>query len=178
MDLFAMQAEDKGIELVNFIRNDVPTELQGDPGRLRQILANLVGNALKFTTEGEVVVGVSVLEQSTTCATLRFSVTDSGIGIPQEKVGKLFHAFTQVDASTTRKYGGTGLGLSICKKFVELMGGKIGVDSQQEKGSCFWFTLQLVEAAQGLSADTTPPRRSSRPEHANCRGKLHKLYRA
>ena len=157
MDLFAMQAEDKGVELISFIRNDVPTELQGDPGRLRQILANLVGNALKFTTEGEVVVGISVLEQTSTHATLRFSVTDSGIGIPQEKVGKLFHAFTQVDASTTRKYGGTGLGLSICKKFVELMGGKIGVDSQQEKGSCFWFTLQLSKQPEG-SRQTPRPR--------------------
>ena len=149
MDLFAIKAEDKGIELINFIRNNVPTELQGDPGRLRQILANLVGNALKFTENGEVVVGISVLEQTFTNATLRFSVTDSGIGIPEDKVDKLFNAFTQVDASTTRKYGGTGLGLSISKKFVELMGGEIGVDSNPGKGSCFWFTLTLLKQSEG-----------------------------
>jgi len=143
MDLFAKQAADKGVELINFTRCDIPTELQGDPGRLRQILSNLVNNALKFTTQGEVVVQVSVQEETATHATLLFSVTDTGIGIPKEKIGKLFASFTQVDASMTRKYGGTGLGLAISKKFVELMGGKIGVDSEPGRGSSFWFTVQL-----------------------------------
>src|SRR3990172_3113268 len=143
MDLFATQAEDKGVELITFIHYDVLTELQGDPGRLRQILSNLVSNALKFTTQGEVVLKVSVQEETSTHATLRFSVTDTGIGIPKEKIDKLFASFAQVDASTNRKYGGTGLGLAISKKFVELMGGNIGVDSEPGRGSSFWFTVQL-----------------------------------
>src|SRR3990172_2872856 len=143
MDLFATQAENKGVELITFIHYDVLTELQGDPGRLRQIVSNLVSNALKFTTQGEVVLKVSVQEETSTHATLRFSVTDTGIGIAKEKIGKLFASFTQVDASMTRKYGGTGLGLAISKKFVELMGGKIGVDSEPGRGSSFWFTVQL-----------------------------------
>ena len=152
MDLFATQAEDKGVELITFIHYDVLTELQGDPGRLRQILSNLVSNALKFTTQGEVVLQVSVQEQTSTHATLRFSVTDTGIGIAKEKIGKLFASFTQVDASMTRKYGGTGLGLAISKKFVELMGGKIGVDSEPGRGSSFWFTVQLHKQQEARQA--------------------------
>jgi len=155
MDLFATQAEDKGVELINFIRYDVPTELQGDPGRLRQILSNLVNNALKFTTQGEVVLQVSVQKETSTYATLRFSVTDTGIGIPKEKIDKLFASFTQVDASMTRKYGGTGLGLAISKKFGELMGGKIGVDSEPGRGSSFWFTVQ-VPKQQGARQAARP----------------------
>ena len=156
MDLFAKQAEDKGVELINFIRYDVPTELQGDPGRLRQILSNLVSNALKFTAKGEVVLRVTVIEETSTYATLRFSVTDTGIGIPEEKVGKLFSSFTQVDASISRKYGGTGLGLAICKKFVELMAGEIGVDSEPGKGSSFWFTLPLLKQREGAGEAVRP----------------------
>jgi two-component system sensor histidine kinase/response regulator len=157
MDLFAKQAEDKGVELINFIRCDVPTELQGDPSRLRQILSNLVNNALKFTAQGEVVLQVTVQEETSTHATLRFSVTDTGIGILKEKIQKLFASFTQVDASMTRKYGGTGLGLAISKKFVELMRGEIGVDSEPGRGSSFWFTVQLrkqQEARQPAKART------------------------
>jgi len=155
MDLFATQAEDKGVELINFIRYDVPTALQGDPGRLRQILSNLVNNALKFTTQGEVVLQVSVQEETSTFATLRFSVTDTGIGIAKDKTDKLFASFTQVDASMTRKYGGTGLGLAISKKFVELMGGKIGVDSEPGRGSSFWFTVQ-VPKQRGVRQNARP----------------------
>src|SRR5258706_1103380 len=136
--LFARQADEKGVELINFIRPDVPTNLRGDPGRLRQILSNLVGNALKFTTKGEVVVGVNVLEQSLNSITLRFEVNDTGIGIAEDKIDKLFVAFTQADASITRKYGGTGLGLAICKKFLEMMEGEIGVSNQEGCGRRFW----------------------------------------
>ena len=147
-DLFAKQADDKGVELINLVDYDVPVGVQGDPGRIRQILSNLVSNSLKFTAKGEVVVRVSVAEETSDYANLRFSVTDTGIGIPKEKIGKLFNSFTQVDASTTRKYGGTGLGLAICKKFIELMGGEIGVESEPNQGSTFWFALQLGKQRQ------------------------------
>jgi len=159
IDLFAKQAEDKGIELINFIRYDVPEKLQGDPGRLRQIISNLVGNALKFTAKGEVVVRITVQEQTAAYANFRFEVSDTGIGIPKEQHDKLFNSFTQVDASTTRKYGGTGLGLAICKKFVELMGGQIGMDSEPEKGSTVWFTLQLLKQ-RGSDREAPRPRTS------------------
>ena len=156
VNLFAKSAEDKGVELISFVRYDVPAMVQGDPGRLRQILSNLVGNALKFTAEGEVVVRVSVVQQDANYATLRFVVSDTGIGIPMDKQDRLFNAFTQVDASTTRKYGGTGLGLAICKKFVELMGGKIGVDCGLEKGTSFWVTVDLLTLRNGYHHAITP----------------------
>lgn len=156
VNLFAKEAADKEVELINFVRCDVPMELRGDPGRLRQILSNLISNALKFTEEGEVVVRVTVLKETATHANLRFSVTDTGIGIPPEKLGKLFHSFTQVDASITRKHGGTGLGLAICRKFVDLMGGEIGVYSDESKGSTFWFTLQLLKQREGVREAVTP----------------------
>jgi PAS domain S-box-containing protein len=156
MDLFAKQAEDKGVDLINFIRHDVPTRLQGDPGRLRQVLSNLVNNALKFTSEGEVVVRVAIQEQTSSYVVLRFSVTDTGIGIPQEKQGKLFNAFTQVDASTTRRYGGTGLGLAICKKFIELMQGEISVKSEPASGSTFWFTAQFLKQRGNARNPSSP----------------------
>jgi PAS domain S-box-containing protein len=156
IDLFAKQAEDKEIELINFIRYDVPEKLQGDPGRLRQIISNLVGNALKFTAKGEVVVRITVQEQTAAYANLRFEVSDTGIGIPKEKQDKLFSSFTQVDASTTRKYGGTGLGLAICKRFVELMGGQIGMESEPGKGSTVWFTLKLLKQSESVREAPRP----------------------
>lgn len=162
VNLFAKEASDKGVELINFVRSDVPTKLRGDPGRLRQILSNLISNALKFTEEGEVVVRVTVLKETTTDANIRFSVTDTGIGIPEEKLDNLFHPFTQIDASITRKYGGTGLGLAICRKLVELLGGQIGVCSSEGRGSSFWFTLQLLKQRESVHEPVTP--------HPNLRG--------
>lgn len=156
--LFGSQAADKEIELINFVRYDVPTALKGDPGRLRQVLSNLVNNALKFTVKGEVVLRVKVVEQNPAVAKLRFEVADTGIGIPEGDIDHLFNPFTQADASTTRKYGGTGLGLAICKKFVALMGGEIGVDSEIGKGSTFWFTLPLLKQRKAA-------RQASKPRH-------------
>jgi PAS domain S-box-containing protein len=139
-DMMAMKAHEKGLEYLCVIEPEVPSLLQGDPGRLRQSLINLVGNGIKFTSKGEVAVCVSLREEREDQATLRFAIKDTGIGIPRDRIDSLFRPFTQVDASTTRKYGGTGLGLSISKRIAEMMGGRIGVESEEGKGSTFWFT--------------------------------------
>jgi two-component system sensor histidine kinase/response regulator len=144
-DLLALKAQKKGLEYLCTIGGDVPSLVNGDPGRLRQILINLVGNAVKFTETGEIVTRVSQVSEDETHATLRFAVTDTGIGIPQDRMSRLFRSFSQADQSTTRKYGGTGLGLSISKKLSEMMGGRIGVASQPGKGSEFWFTAVLAK---------------------------------
>ena len=128
------------LEFINMIHHEVPSLLCGDPGRLRQILINLLGNAIKFTDQGEVAVHASLEDEDTSHATIRFGITDTGIGIPRDRIDLVFESFSQVDASTTRKYGGTGLGLAISKQLVKLMGGHIGVTSKEGKGSEFWFT--------------------------------------
>ena len=143
VDALAVKADEKGLELTCLVDPDVPSSLRGDPGRLRQILLNLANNAIKFTDRGEVAVRVSLAEDTGQRATIRISVRDTGIGIPQDKLANLFSPFTQVDGSTTRKYGGTGLGLSISKQLAELMEGRVGAESEEGRGSTFWFTAVL-----------------------------------
>lgn len=143
-DLMSQAANSKGLEVISFIEPDVPTYLNGDPGRIRQILTNLINNAIKFTFHGQVFVHIKLSKVEGKNHFINFNIKDSGIGIEQEKIGKMFTRFTQADMSTTRKYGGTGLGLSICKELVELMHGRIGIESDFGKGSNFWFTISLL----------------------------------
>jgi len=146
--MLSVRAQEKGLEFICAVDPDVPLCLSGDPGRLRQALNNLAGNAVKFTHDGEVAVRVGLVEDSGSEVVLRFSVRDTGIGIPADRLGVLFQSFSQVDASTTRRYGGTGLGLAISKHLAEMMGGEIGVTSREGEGSEFWFTAQFVKQAQ------------------------------
>jgi signal transduction histidine kinase/CheY-like chemotaxis protein/HPt (histidine-containing phosphotransfer) domain-containing protein len=160
-------AEQKGIRLVSSVAPSVPDYVEGDPGRLRQIVLNLMGNGVKFTERGEVAISVS--SDPNQPELLRFAVRDTGIGITEDAQERLFTAFSQADASTSRRFGGTGLGLAICKRLVELMGGTIGVESEPGSGSTFWFTVRLpaaVEAANSIQksgpapSDSTPGARS------------------
>jgi signal transduction histidine kinase/DNA-binding response OmpR family regulator len=138
-DILALKSQEKGIEYIAMFENDFPFLLRGDPGRLRQVITNLVGNAIKFTHTGEVSLQVSLLEERENNVKICFKVTDTGIGIPRAQLATIFESFTQLDASTTRKYGGTGLGLTITKQLVEMMAGQIGVESEIGQGSTFWF---------------------------------------
>ena len=144
VELLSTRAHARGIELAAFVAPDLPASLQADAGRLRQILLNLAGNAIKFTEKGGVTIEAARVARSHDKVTIRFSVIDTGIGIAPELQDKLFDKFTQADASTTRQFGGTGLGLAICKRLAELMGGRIGVESELGRGSRFWFEIPFA----------------------------------
>jgi signal transduction histidine kinase/DNA-binding response OmpR family regulator len=139
----AVNADKKGIELVHYLDPAAPTRLIGDPGRLRQVFVNLIGNAIKFTHKGEVLVKGELIHKFEQKAAFRFSVEDTGVGISAEKQEMIFDSFSQADGSTTRKYGGTGLGITIAKMLVEKMGGRIALDSEPDKGTRFWFEVEL-----------------------------------
>jgi signal transduction histidine kinase/CheY-like chemotaxis protein/ligand-binding sensor domain-containing protein/HPt (histidine-containing phosphotransfer) domain-containing protein len=155
--LLAIQAHAKGLEVIALLDPELPQLLRGDAGRLRQILLNLGGNAVKFTAQGEVTIDCRVASKDHRSVEIRWEVRDSGIGIPANRLDALFKPFSQIDASTTRKYGGTGLGLSIVKQLVKLMGGECGASSQQNVGSVFWFTARLELAQQSAVLKRSPP---------------------
>ena len=160
VEAMAAEASQKRLELACHIHHEVPALLRGDSGRIRQVLLNLIGNAIKFTATGEVVVSVELQRETADTATVLFSVGDSGIGIPQDKQALIFEAFTQADGSTTRVFGGTGLGLSISKKLVELMSGRISVESEEGRGSKFSFVVTFEKqkgSTQGREVNSVPP---------------------
>jgi PAS domain S-box-containing protein len=156
LELFAERSARQGIDLIAQVHPSVPREVVGDPARLRQVLINLIGNAVKFTNRGHVQVSVAVVGQHDAGPVVRFEVNDTGIGIPADKVETLFDPFTQADSSTTRRFGGTGLGLAISRELAELMGGDIGVASEEGQGSAFWFTA-CVEASAEPRVQEMPP---------------------
>jgi len=153
-EMLALKSQEKGLEIVSMTSPETPSWLRGDPGRLRQIIVNLGANAVKFTHQGEVTIQTSLVQEDNHSATLRFAITDTGVGIPKEKQSILFSPFTQVDGSITRKYGGTGLGLAISKQLVGLMGGEIGLESEEGKGSTFWFTAVFEKSSAGQVRET------------------------
>lgn len=165
MSAQTISAQAKGLKLIHSIESDVPADLRGDPERIRQVLTNLIGNAIKFTERGCVKVHVERVPEdqylSAGQVMLRFVVKDSGIGIPHHKLEFIFEKFEQADTSTTRQYGGTGLGLAICKQLIELMGGEIGVESREGEGTTFWFTTPLSVATEVRRTGATQEDRPS-----------------
>jgi two-component system sensor histidine kinase/response regulator len=155
-DLLAPRAHEKGVELACYIPANLPTNLRGDGARLRQVLTNLIGNAVKFTEHGEVFIEAALAGESVDSATMLISVRDTGIGIPEERQADVFESFTQADGSTTRRYGGTGLGLAISKQLVGLMGGKLGVKSAPGEGSTFWVRLRFDKQARSAAGGEPP----------------------
>jgi CheY-like chemotaxis protein len=151
VELFAEPAANKGIELILDVDREIPHGVVGDPGRLRQVLINLVGNAIKFTDAGEVVVRVQKLDTSSPGVMLRFEVADTGVGLTADEQARVFSTYAQIDSSTTRKHGGTGLGLAIARMLTQLMGGEVGVDSEKGAGSRFWFTALFRESEMKAS---------------------------
>jgi PAS domain S-box-containing protein len=182
VDLLAERALSSGLELASLVHTDLPTGLRGDPGRLRQVLTNLIGNAIKFTERGEVFVSASKEEETETDVVVRFTVADSGIGIAKEAKDRLFQAFVQADGSTTRRYGGTGLGLAICKQLVQQMDGEIGVESELGRGSRFWFTGRFPKQSRPVPAPPTNDLRGVRvlivDDNNTNRTILHHLFTA
>lgn len=159
MDLFSGKAAESGIDLIYYVEPDLPYQLNGDSMRLRQVLINLLGNAIKFTHRGEILVSVNkIRDLRNNRIEIGFEVKDTGIGIPEEKLPQLFEAFSQVDSSTTRKYGGSGLGLAICKRLVAMMGGRITVKSKQGKGASFGFSINCLVAENQKQNNTVPGR--------------------
>ena len=154
--LLATNAHEKGLELASYVEPGTPTDVRGDPFRLRQILTNILGNAIKFTEEGEVTLRAELIEDNPDTVTVRFEVSDTGIGMSEEQRSRLFKPFTQADASTTRRYGGTGLGLAISKQLVSMMGGEIGARTEPGVGSTFWFTSVLEKRAEDVRAAPVP----------------------
>ncbi|MCK5071537.1 MAG: response regulator, partial [Desulfocapsa sp.] len=157
VDLLSKHASEKNVNLACVVSTDVPAYVKGDPGRLRQIFMNLLGNALKFTSYGEVILYISEEKRDNDDVYLRFEIKDSGIGVNKNKQKEIFVAFSQVDESTTRKFGGTGLGLAICRSLVHLMGGTIGIESEEGKGSVFWFTVMLGMGSTSDAIVGLPP---------------------
>ncbi|MGE5547717.1 MAG: ATP-binding protein [Solirubrobacterales bacterium] len=163
--LMVPRSREKGIQLALDVAADIPRTLVGDVARLRQVLLNLVGNAVKFTEKGGVTVSLFNVGRRDGKLALRFEVRDTGVGIPDDAKDRLFQSFSQADSSITRRFGGTGLGLAICKRLVELMGGEIGMDSESGRGSCFWFTLALgtYDDLPAVAAQAAPMPQSRRP---------------
>ena len=155
-EMLTVQANEKGLELCCLVDPEIPALVRGDPARVRQIITNLLGNAVKFTSKGEVAVRTTVENRDEKHIKLKFVISDTGIGIPKDRTSILFESFSQVDNSTSRKYGGTGLGLAISKRLAELMGGEIGFSSEEGKGSDFWFTIVLEKAAEDRSRPELP----------------------
>jgi two-component system, sensor histidine kinase and response regulator len=154
--LFTGKAQEKGLDYIVTVSPDVPSLLKGDPGRIRQIIINLIGNAIKFTKQGKVAISVTLVDETESHATILFNVTDTGIGIPQNKQALIFESFVQADGSSTRRYGGTGLGLAMSKQITELIGGEIGVESEEGKGARFWFTVTFDKQLEIKKSGSRP----------------------